>query len=111
MQLATKNNKLVTLRGDPEHPATKGLVCAKALFLPKIVYSPDRLTKPQIRKNGKLEDATWEEAMDLVAKRFAGDIKNHGSDSVAYYGSGQCLSEESYLANRLFKGGDWYKQR
>ncbi|MCA9261849.1 MAG: nitrate reductase, partial [Planctomycetales bacterium] len=87
------------------HSGTRGLVCAKALFLPKIVYSPDRLKKPQIRKGGKLVDATWDEAMELVANRFAEDIKNHGPESVAYYGSGQCLSEESYLANRLFKGG------
>ena len=105
VQLGMQGKKLVALRGDAEHPATRGLVCAKALFLPKIVYSPDRLKKPQIRKNGKLVDATWEEAMTLVAERFADDIKNHGPETVSYYGSGQCLSEESYLANRLFKGG------
>lgn len=105
VQLGMKEDRLVALRGDTEHPTTKGLVCAKALFLPKIIYSPDRLTTPQIRKDGKLVDATWEEAMTLIADRFSKDISEHGPDSVAYYGSGQCLSEESYLANRLFKGG------
>ncbi len=105
VQLGVKGDRLVALRGDPEHPTTKGLVCAKALFLPKILYSADRLKTPQIRRDGKLVDASWEEAMSLVAERFADAIKNHGSDAVAYYGSGQCLSEESYLANRLFKGG------
>jgi nitrate reductase NapA len=105
VQLGIADGKLVALRGDPEHPTTKGLVCAKALFLPKIVYSPDRLTKPQIRKGGKLVDATWDEAMNLVADKFAEAIKTSGPDSVAYYGSGQALAEESYLANRLFKGG------
>ncbi len=105
VQLGLRNERLVALRGDAEHPSTKGLVCAKALFLPKIVHSANRLTKPQIRRDGKLVDATWDEAMQLVAQRFADDIRNHGPDSVAYYGSGQCLSEESYLANRLFKGG------
>ena len=105
VQLSVQGDKIVALRGDPEHPTTQGLVCAKALFLPKILHSPERLTKPQVRKNGQLVDATWEEAMTLVAERFAKDIKDHGADSVAYYGSGQCLSEESYLANRLFKGG------
>ncbi len=103
--LGVRKNQLVSLRGDPEHPTTKGLVCAKALFLPKIVRSEDRLTHPMIRKNGKLARASWDEAMSLVAKKFAGAIKQHGADSVAYYGSGQALSEESYLANRLFKGG------
>ncbi len=58
VELGISSGKFVALRGDQEHPATKGLVCAKALFLPKIVYSKDRLTTPQIRNaDGVLEDA------------------------------------------------------
>ena len=105
VQINVEGGRIQALRGDAEHPTTKGLVCAKALFLPKVVHSPDRLTTPQIRKNGQLVDASWEEAMELVSSRFADAIEQHGPDSVAYYGSGQCFSEESYLANRLFKGG------
>jgi nitrate reductase NapA len=105
VQLGVRGQRLTAVRGDPLHPTTKGLVCAKALFLPKIVHSPERLTHPMIRRNGRLERASWEEAMELVADRFAETIREHGPDSVAYYGSGQALSEESYLANRLFKGG------
>ena len=105
VSLGVKDKRLVALRGDAQHPTTKGLVCAKALFLPKIVASPDRLEYPMVRKDGKLERVSWEEAMNLCADRFAGAVKQHGTDSVAYYGSGQALSEESYLANRLFKGG------
>ena len=103
--LGMQDGKLMALRGDPKHPTTKGLVCAKALFLPKIVRSEDRLRYPMIRRNGRLERASWKEAMELVASRFADAVKRHGPDAVAYYGSGQALSEESYLANRLFKGG------
>jgi len=105
VQIAIQDNKLVALRGDTEHPSTKGLVCAKALFLPKIVHSPNRLQHPMIRKDGELKRASWEEAMELVASKFAEAIEDHGPNSVAYYGSGQALSEESYFANRLFKGG------
>lgn len=105
VMLGVRDEKLVKLRGDVEHPTTKGLVCAKALFLPKIVATPARLKYPMIRKDGKMERATWDEAMDLVADKFAAAIKAKGPDSVAYYGSGQALSEESYFANRLFKGG------
>ncbi|MDP6539447.1 MAG: nitrate reductase [Planctomycetota bacterium] len=105
VQLAISDRKLVALRGDVDHPTTRGLVCAKALYLPKIVHSPTRLTHPMIRRGGKLERASWEEAMSLVAEKFADAIADHGPDSVAYYGSGQALSEESYFANRLFKGG------
>lgn len=105
VMLGVSKGKLVALKGDADHPTTKGLVCAKALFLPKIVHSPDRLTKPLIRKNGKLVEASWDEAMTVVADRFAEAIHKNGPDSVAYYGSGQALAEESYLANCLFKGG------
>ncbi|MCA8977706.1 MAG: nitrate reductase, partial [Planctomycetes bacterium] len=105
VMLGVREGRLVALRGDPEHPTTKGLVCAKSLFLPKVVHSPDRLTDPQIRKGGKLVPASWDEAMDLVADKFAAAIKENGPDAAAYYGSGQAMSEESYLANRLFKGG------
>ncbi len=100
-----KGDQLVALRGDAEHPTTKGLVCAKALFLPKIVHSDDRLKTPQVRRNGELVDIGWDEALDIMADKFAGAIKKHGPNSVAYYGSGQALSEETYVANRLFKGG------
>lgn len=105
VMLGVRDERLVALRGDTKHPTTKGLVCAKALFLPKIVHSKDRLTTPMIRRNGVLEPATWEEAMKVVASKFASSIRKHGPNSVAYYGSGQAMSEESYLANRLFKGG------
>jgi len=105
VMLAMQNGRLVALRGDVEHPTTKGLVCAKALFLPKIVYSQDRLKYPMVRKGDGFERISWEDAMELMASKFATAIKDHGPDSVAYYGSGQALSEESYFANRLFKGG------
>jgi len=105
VQLAIRDRRLTAVRGDVEHPTTKGLVCAKALFLPKVVHAPARLKYPQIRENGELRRASWEEAMELVASKFAAAIDQHGPNSVAYYGSGQALSEESYFANRLFKGG------
>ncbi len=105
VMLGMKGGKLVALRGDPRHPTTKGLVCAKALFLPKIVRSKDRLKYPMVRKNGKFERISWDKALDLLADKFVEAIRKHGPDSVAYYGSGQALSEESYFANRLFKGG------
>lgn len=105
VMLGVRNRELVAVRPDQKHPTTKGLNCVKALMLPKVVSAPDRLTTPKIRKDGELVDASWEEAMDLVCDRFAAAIREHGPDSVAYYGSGQCMTEESYLANRIFKGG------
>ena len=105
VQIGHRGDQLVALRGDAEHPTTKGLVCAKSLFLPKIVHSKDRLKTPMLRKDGKFVPISWDDAMDLMATKFADAIKKHGPDSVAFYGSGQAMSEESYLCNRLFKGG------
>jgi len=105
VMLGMKGGRIVALRGDMKHPTTKGLVCAKSLFLPKIVQSKDRLKYPMKRQGNDYVKIDWEEAMNLMADKFSDAIKNHGPDSVAYYGSGQALSEESYLANRLFKGG------
>ncbi|MBK8975899.1 MAG: nitrate reductase [Planctomycetes bacterium] len=105
VMLGIRDRRLVALRGDPEHPTTKGLVCAKSLFLPKIVAAENRLRTPMIRKDGTLQPASWDEAMSRVADEFARAIEQSGPNSVAYYGSGQALSEESYFANRLFKGG------
>ena len=105
VMIGHKDDQIVAMRGDPSHPTTKGLVCAKSLFLPKIVHSKDRLKTPMLRKGDKFVPIEWDEAMELMSDKFAKAIKKHGPDSVAYYGSGQAMTEESYLANRLFKGG------
>ena len=105
VMIGHKGDQIVALRGDPEHPTTKGLVCAKSLFLPKIVHSKDRLKTPMLRQDGKFVPVSWDKAMDVMADKFAKVIKKHGPDAVAYYGSGQAMTEESYFCNRLFKGG------
>lgn len=99
-----KDGKLVAVKGDKDNH-NKGLLCLKGFLLPQILYHQDRLTHPMIRKNGKLERASWDEALDLVATRFTESVKAHGKDSIAFYGSGQAYTEESYVANKLFKGG------
>jgi len=99
-----KEGKLVGVKGDPENPVNKGLLCVKAFYLHKYLYGQDRLTTPLIRKGDKLEPATWDEALDLVANTFKKIIAESGPDALAFYGSGQTVAEESYLANKLYKG-------
>jgi len=99
-----RDGKLVAVKGDKENH-NQGFLCLKGFLLPQMLYHPDRLTQPQIRKNGKLVEASWDEAMSLVAERFTGSVAAHGKDSIAFYGSGQAYTEESYAANKLFKGG------
>ncbi|MEN8190409.1 MAG: nitrate reductase [Thermodesulfobacteriota bacterium] len=104
VMVGIKGGKVVTVKGDPNNH-NKGFLCLKGALMPPIVYSKDRVTQPYIRKNGKLEPASWDEAMSLVTSKFKGAIKDHGPESVAYYGSGQCLTEETYLASKIFKAG------
>lgn len=92
------------VRGDPEaHNA--GKLCIKGSLLPLLNKAPGRLKFPMIRKDGKLVRASWEKAMKLVTSKFRRAIDQYGPNSVAYYGSGQLFTEETYTANKLFKAG------
>nr|WP_319247933.1 molybdopterin-dependent oxidoreductase [uncultured Celeribacter sp.] len=90
----------LAVRGDPDHPANFGRLCSKGSALGETVSLEGRLLSPQI--SGR--EAGWEEALDLVADRFRSAIRDHGPDSVAFYVSGQLLTEDYYVANKLMKG-------
>jgi nitrate reductase NapA len=69
------------------------------------LYASDRITKAQIRKNGKLVPVPLDEALDLVANKMKETIAAHGKDSVAMYGSGQWTIPDGYVASKFMKGG------
>ncbi len=88
------------IEGDPDHPANHGRLCSKGAALGETLGPQRRLLHPEI--GGRR--AGWEEALDLVARRFCEAIARHGPDSVALYVSGQILTEDYYIANKLMKG-------
>ncbi len=88
------------VRGDPDHPANRGRLCSKGNALGETVDLDGRLLAPRV--NGT--DTDWDTALDLVASKFSQTIAEHGPDSVAYYVSGQLLTEDYYVANKLMKG-------
>ncbi|MEL6819777.1 MAG: nitrate reductase [Pseudomonadota bacterium] len=90
----------VDIQGDMDHTANFGRLCSKGSALGETVDLDGRLLHPEI--NG--ERADWNEALDLVADRFKQTIAEHGPDSVAFYVSGQILTEDYYVANKLMKG-------
>ncbi len=90
----------MTIEGDPDHPANGGRLCSKGTHLGETVGLEGRLLHPAIGR----KQAGWEKALDLVARRFADTIAQHGPDSVAFYVSGQLLTEDYYVANKLMKG-------
>jgi len=101
-----KNGKIVAVKGNPKAKTNYGFLCIKGMLAYKSMYHKDRLKTPLIRqKNGKMKEVSWDKALDHVADKFKKLQKKHGKDSVAYYGSGQCTTEESYTFNKLWKGG------
>ena len=89
-----------SIRGDTTHPSNQGRLCSKGAALALTLDDSERLTEPCIAG----APASWDAALDLVATRFSETIAAHGPDSVAFYVSGQCLTEDYYVANKLMKG-------
>ncbi len=92
--------RTVTIKGDAGHPANFGKLCSKGTHLGETVSLEGRLLYPEIGG----QRVEWDEALNLVAARFADTIRAHGPDSVAFYVSGQLLTEDYYVANKLMKG-------
>ena len=90
----------VAIAGDPGHPANLGRLCSKGSALGETLSLDDRLLHPMIQG----ARASWDAALDLVASRFSEAIASNGPDSVAFYVSGQLLTEDYYVANKLMKG-------
>ena len=89
-----------TVKGDPEHPANFGRLCSKGSALGETIDLKGRLLHPKVRGRR----ASWEDAIDATAQAFADSVRTYGPDSVAFYVSGQLLTEDYYVANKLMKG-------
>jgi assimilatory nitrate reductase catalytic subunit len=93
------------IAGDPDHPANFGRLCSKGSALGETLGLGSRLLHPMLRQaDGTLARVTWDGALERVADRFAHTIASHGPDAVAFYLSGQLLTEDYYVANKLMKG-------
>jgi assimilatory nitrate reductase catalytic subunit len=105
------NGAITGVRGDPDHPANFGKLCTKGATLHFTAGSGARLLTPLLReraadgtRTAKLNPAGWDDALGLAARRFAAVIAEHGPDAVAFYISGQLLTEDYYVFNKLAKG-------
>ncbi|WP_367648068.1 molybdopterin-dependent oxidoreductase [Ruegeria arenilitoris] len=90
----------LTVTGDPDHPANQGRLCSKGSALAETISLSHRLLAPRVSG----VETGWDDALRLVADRFRDTISEHGPDSVAFYASGQLLTEDYYVANKLMKG-------
>ncbi len=97
----------VTIEGDPSHPVNKGMLCSKGMNLHHTLNDRnDRLLYPEMRyaRNLPRQRVSWDDALERTAAVFSTLIRKFGPDSVAFYASGQCLTEEYYVVNKLIKG-------
>ena len=104
----SRNGKLISVTGDPDNGSNKGLNCVKGYYLAKILYGPDRLTHPLIRDDKRtkgtdagLREASWDEALDLVATRFSQLRDEHGGRSIAAFACSRSTNADVYLFEKM----------
>ncbi|HET9483458.1 MAG TPA: molybdopterin-dependent oxidoreductase, partial [Xanthomonadales bacterium] len=107
--IATDGGRIAGVRGDPEHPANRGALCSKGAALhltarPELAGARVHFPEYRARRDAPRVRVSWNEALDTLASRFARCIAEHGPDSVAFYLSGQLLTEDYYVFNKLAKG-------
>jgi len=110
--VATAGGKVVGVKGDPDSPVNRGLLCAKGLSLPQVHAAEDRLTTPLLRKKGgrfdkqgQFEPVSWGEALDVMAREWKRHFARLGPSGVGVMGSGQYTIMEGYAALKLVKAG------
>lgn len=94
------NGKSVRVLPQKDHPVSKGELCIKGLTIGDVINSPMRLKTPLVRKDGKLQPASWEEALSFVAKEFS-RIKETYEDALGVFASTKCTNEENYLIQKF----------
>lgn len=104
--IQSEGEKIISVRGDPEHPANFGRLCTKGSTLHLSAKTEGRALVPELRldRAQTRQPTDWDTALDHVADRFAAIIHEHGPDAVAFYISGQLLTEDYYVFNKLAKG-------
>ncbi|MCK9319621.1 formate dehydrogenase subunit alpha, partial [Methanoculleus sp.] len=101
LNLVVNDGKLVGVEPLKRSPINEGKLCPKGVTCWEFVQSPDRLTKPLIKKNGKFEEATWDEAYDLIASKFKETSEKYGPKSLGFQVSCRTPNEECYIMQKL----------
>ncbi len=103
LEASIKNNKVVSIDTPKHTEVNAGHTCIKGRYAFGFYDHPDRLRSPLIKRNGKFEKATWDEAYDLIKSEFNRIIKNSGPDAIAGISSARCTNEENYLFQKMIR--------
>lgn len=103
IELLVQDGKIMRSNGVEGVSPNDGRLCVKGRFGYEFVHSPERLTKPLIKRNGKFEESTWDESLTLVVNKFNELKQKYGSDSLAGYASAKCTNEDNYIFQRFIR--------
>jgi anaerobic selenocysteine-containing dehydrogenase len=98
-----EDGRIVKLQGDKAHPVTQGFLCPRTSQFLRTQYSPERLTTPLVRRDGKLEPATWDEALDYVAERLVAIRRESGPAAIFHYRSGGAMGFVKAVTTYFFE--------
>ena len=105
MELGVRSGKVVSVRGNPDHPVNRGKLCPKGLGEHYAIDAPNRAKQPLLRKDGQLIAVSWDQALDTFVERFGAVQQRYGTQSVGVISTGQLVTEEFYALGKLVQLG------
>lgn len=105
IEIGTINSEPVAIRGKKGYPVNDGLLCAKGIYQWQTITAEDRGRHPLVKKDGKMVQATWDEALNSMVGKFKDLIAKHGPASISCYNTGQMCMEEYYVLGKLMRAG------
>ena len=109
MNLLVEQNHVVGVEPRYDFPVNEGRLCPKGVTAYLQVHHPDRLLYPLIKRNGRFERASWDEALDLVVSKFKALQSAHGNDSIGVYSGSSLTTEKTYLMGKFARAGLRYR--
>ncbi len=99
--LVVSDGRLVDTRPWPGQPVSQGRLCVKGWNAHQFVNHEERLLKPLVRKDGSLQESSWDEALKLVADKLQGIKSRDGADAITFLSSAKCTNEENYVLQKF----------
>lgn len=99
--LNVKEDRVIGVTSNPTSVVNGRLMCVKGRFGTDYIHSPERLTTPLIKRDGKFEEATWDEALNLIAEKLDGIKREHGPDAIGVMSSARCTNEDNYVMQKF----------
>ncbi len=105
MLLEVLDGNILGVLPEKDHPISTGALCIKGWSAHEFIHDPGRLKRPLLRKEGGLQEISWDEAIQYAAANLERIRKEHGAESIAGLASAKCTNEENYLFQKWMRAG------